>query len=52
MPLLDRRLHECHLEHRFVVVGHGQYEPLQSGTTKEAKAKNRRVEVVVHKRGT
>ena len=23
LPLLDRRLHECHLEHRFVIVGHG-----------------------------
>jgi glycosyltransferase involved in cell wall biosynthesis len=23
LPLLDRRLHELHLEHRFVIVGHG-----------------------------
>jgi len=36
---------------RFVVVGHGQYMPVAKGDTKDAKAKNRRVEVVVHKRG-
>ncbi len=36
---------------RFVVVGHGQYMPVAKGDSKDAKAKNRRVEVVVHKRG-
>jgi chemotaxis protein MotB len=53
MAVLNYLVAECKVaDDRFVVVGHGQYEPVQTGTTKEAKAKNRRVEVVVHKRGT
>ena len=32
---------------RFVVVGHGQYSPRTSAKTADAKAKNRRVEIVV-----
>ena len=40
---------EGHIEDdRFVVVGHGQYSPVAGNDTKENKAKNRRVEVVVH----
>ncbi len=31
-----------------VVVGHGQYRPLNSGTSDSAKAQNRRVEIVVY----
>jgi chemotaxis protein MotB len=31
-----------------LVVGHGQYRPLESGSSTNAKAKNRRVEIVVH----
>lgn len=31
-----------------VVVGHGQYRPEDSGTSKAAKARNRRVEIVVY----
>jgi chemotaxis protein MotB len=33
---------------RCVVVGHGQYRPLDPGTSTGAKAKNRRVEIVVY----
>lgn len=33
---------------RFVVVGHGQYDPVAANDSKENKAKNRRVEVVVY----
>lgn len=33
---------------RFVVVGHGQYDPVASNDSDGNKAKNRRVEVVVH----
>ena len=44
---------ECEIEDsRFVVVGHGQYDPVAPGDSKESKAKNRRVEVVVHEPGT
>ncbi len=32
-----------------VVAGWGQYRPVASGTTKESKSKNRRVEIVVHR---
>jgi chemotaxis protein MotB len=53
MAVLDHLVAQCKVpDDRFVVVGHGQYEPVQPGATKEAKAKNRRVEIVVHKRGT
>lgn len=33
---------------RFVVVGHGEYSPVASNDSKDNKAKNRRVEIVVH----
>jgi len=53
MAVLNYLVAECKVaDDRFVVVGHGQYQPLQPGATDDAKAKNRRVEVVVHKRGT
>jgi len=53
MAVLNYLVTACKVsDDRFVVVGHGQYQPLQVGTTNDAKAKNRRVEVVVHKRGT
>jgi outer membrane protein OmpA-like peptidoglycan-associated protein len=35
-----------------VVVGHGQYRPVSSGATDDAKSQNRRVEIVVHDVGT
>ena len=33
-----------------VLVAHGQYDPAASGSDEKAKAKNRRVEIVVHQR--
>jgi chemotaxis protein MotB len=35
-----------------VVAGYGEYEPVAKGDSKEARAKNRRVEIVVHKSKT
>ena len=35
-------------DERFVVVGHGQYSPVAANDRPENKAKNRRVEIVVH----
>ena len=35
-------------DRRFVVVGFGQYDPVAPNDTSENKAKNRRVEVIVH----
>lgn len=35
-------------DERFVLVGHGQYRPIAANDTAENKAKNRRVEIVVH----
>jgi len=32
-----------------VVAGHGQYDPVAENTTNEGKARNRRVEIVVHR---
>lgn len=40
---------ECDIpDEQCVVVGHGQYRPRDPGTSSAAKAKNRRVEIVVH----
>ena len=40
---------ECQIEDdRFVVVGHGQYSPIAPNDGSANKAKNRRVEIVVH----
>jgi flagellar motor protein MotB len=33
-----------------VVAGHGQYEPIAGNDDSGGKARNRRVEIVVHKR--
>lgn len=50
MSVLDFLVSECRVaDDRFVVVGHGQYYPVDKGTGDSAKAKNRRVEIVVHK---
>jgi len=52
MAVLDHLVSQSKVaDDRFVVVGHGQYQPLSTAATNEAKAKNRRVEVVVHKNG-
>lgn len=53
MAVLDYLVTDCGVaDDRCVVVGHGQYMPVAPGSTNDAKAKNRRVEIVVHKRGT
>ncbi|MEZ6014123.1 MAG: OmpA family protein [Planctomycetota bacterium] len=53
MAVLDYLVAGCQVpDERFIVVGHGQYMPVAPGNTSEAKAKNRRVEIVVHKLGT
>ncbi len=40
---------ECDIaDEQCVVVGHGQYRPLDAASTTAAKSRNRRVEVVVH----
>lgn len=52
MAVLEYLVTECKVpDNRFVVVGHGQYQPAAKGDGKEAKAKNRRVELVVHSKG-
>ncbi len=35
-------------DEQFVVVGHGQYDPVSANSSAEGKAKNRRVEIIVH----
>lgn len=53
MAVLEFLVASCQVpDDRFVVVGHGQYMPVATGDSKDAKAKNRRVEIVVHKQGT
>ncbi|MDZ4774775.1 MAG: OmpA family protein [Planctomycetota bacterium] len=37
------------LDEKCVVVGHGEYKPIATNATDKDKAKNRRVEIVVHK---
>ncbi len=49
MAVLTYLVETCRIpDDRFVVVGHGQYLPLDSNSSAEGKAKNRRVEIVVH----
>ena len=50
MAVLEYLVTACKVgDDRFVVVGHGQYDPVDVRSSKGAKAKNRRVEIVVHK---
>lgn len=50
MAVLQFLVAECRVaDDRFVVVGHGQYDPVDERPLDEAKAKNRRVEIVVHR---
>jgi chemotaxis protein MotB len=52
MAVLTYLVESCHIpDDQFVVVGHGQYLPLETNSTAEGKAKNRRVEIVVHPAG-
>lgn len=39
----------CHIpDEQCVIVGHGQYRPVDTGSDGDSKGKNRRVEIVVH----
>jgi chemotaxis protein MotB len=49
MAVLTYLVEDCRIpDDRCVVVGAGQYLPLDRGSSDSAKAKNRRVEIVVH----
>ena len=49
MAVLHYLVEECGVpDEQCVVAGHGQYSPLESNESKSSKAKNRRVEIVVH----
>jgi len=50
MAVLHYLVEDCNVpDEQCVVAGHGQYEPLASNDDKGGKARNRRVEIVVHK---
>lgn len=50
MSVLRFLVEECGVpDSSCVLVGHGQYEPLADNASNTGKAKNRRVEIVVHK---
>jgi chemotaxis protein MotB len=52
MAVLTFLVEECGItDDQCKVVGHGQYDPLDSNESKDGKAKNRRVEIVVHPLG-
>jgi chemotaxis protein MotB len=49
--VLDYLVSDCSIEDAdCMIVAHGQYEPVATGKTDKDKAKNRRVEIVVHAR--
>ena len=53
MAVLHFLVEECNVpDDSCVVAGHGQYNPLAANDSKEGKAKNRRVEIVVRPTGT
>jgi chemotaxis protein MotB len=52
MAVLTYLVAECGVpDSQCVVAGHGEYDPVARGDTKGDKAKNRRVEIVVHRSG-
>ena len=52
MAVLTYMVEECNvMDDQCVVAGHGQYDPVAPNDTTSDKAKNRRVEIVVHKKG-
>jgi chemotaxis protein MotB len=51
MAVLHYLVEECSVpDEQCVVAGHGQYEPIAANSEANGKARNRRVEIVVHKR--
>lgn len=49
MAVLTYLVEECQIpDEEFVVVGHGQYQPIASNDSPEGKSANRRVEIIVH----
>jgi chemotaxis protein MotB len=49
MAVLHFLVEECGVpDDQCVVAGHGQYEPIAANDSKSSKARNRRVEIVVH----
>jgi chemotaxis protein MotB len=51
MAVLTYLVAECGIpDDQCIVAGHGQYDPIAGGDAKDAKAKNRRVEIVVVRR--
>jgi len=50
MAVLHYLVDECNVpDDRCVVAGHGQYDPVAANEDNAGKARNRRVEIVVHK---
>jgi chemotaxis protein MotB len=48
MAVLSYLVEDCDVpDERCVIVGHGQYDPIATGNDSAAKARNRRVEIVV-----
>jgi chemotaxis protein MotB len=53
MAVLTYLVEECGIkDDQCIVAGHGQYDPVAPNDNKDDKAKNRRVEIVVHRKGT
>lgn len=51
LAVLTYLVEDCQIpDERCVVVGHGQYRPVSDNATDAGKARNRRVEIVVHDR--
>jgi chemotaxis protein MotB len=49
MAVLTYLVENCKIsDEQFVVVGQGQYQPIASNASADGKAKNRRVEIIVH----
>ncbi len=49
MAVLTFLVEECRItDDQCVIVGHGQYDPIDPGKSADAKKNNRRVEIVVH----
>lgn len=49
MAVLTFLVEDCRIsDQQCVIVGHGEYEPRDKGTSADSKKRNRRVEIVVH----